>query len=312
MAKDHVRQHFVPECYLERFRFSKGNGLSIYDKALGRPHIQSIDNTCELDCFYDLNDPNLVEYIKKEYPADDSADDIDSKFIEKEFFAHGIESEWKKILEGFDIVTDEYLRTEGLSFDFDEEDKYVIASYIIVQYLRTPSRRNNCMASIEQFKEEIKRKLAPSETSNLKLPFDYMDDTMTHIMLNICNPKLIEALTKLLAEQYWTFHISPEGEFYTSDNPIAIYKHVDDPYRRGAFYTYGSELSFPLTDRLCLTIWEKNYFEDRKCVDGTVQLADDDYISREQLLQYYNAHRIVISKLQDFSIIENVIKKSEQ
>ena len=89
MTKEHVRQHFIPQCYLRNFSENE-KFVFVYSKTnKNKGYPQSIAKTACQDYFYAIPD----KYLNRE-----SSPDIDSNFIEKKVLAENIESLYSKLL----------------------------------------------------------------------------------------------------------------------------------------------------------------------------------------------------------------------
>lgn len=307
---DHVHQHYVPICYLKHFRFSEGKGLYTYDKKLSKDFIQSYDNICQINNFYDINDEQYIDECKKIFRQVGITEDIDNKFVEKNFFAKTIESDYDRILEDLDNQVHEINDVERISnMCFDNDLKKTLAFYIVVQLQRMPEWRENSHRFLDYLLKELNTKLLRNDDEGRFVWKKPINDAILHLEMGYGFGELVDTLKDLLSQQYWTIYISQNDEFYTSDNPVIIDKNVDDVCTRGAFFPYGSELSFPINSRMLLKVWETNYFQDKKVNDTKILLADESFIQYEQLRQYVNAQRIVISRCGDFSIIKRLLQK---
>jgi hypothetical protein len=86
--KKHVRQHFIPVCYLRGF---SGNDktLYVYDKQISKSYCKAIKKIAYADNLY---------RIDKKYLNKGANNPIDENYYETEYFAKNIESEYNRIL----------------------------------------------------------------------------------------------------------------------------------------------------------------------------------------------------------------------
>ena len=72
---------------------------------------------------------------------------------------------------------------------------------------------------------------------------------------------------------------------------------------------YGGELTMPLSPSVSLSIYDSRYFSDKKDLDGCFIDADEKVVNYHNELRYKYATQHVFSYNNDFSLIENVLKR---
>ena len=131
-----------------------------------------------------------------------------------------------------------------------------------------------------------------------------------HANLSYLDNKTLMTFGNAIANNIFVFWISKGNDFYTSDFPIVVSPHVENvrPMYMG-LAQYGGELTIPLSPSLALSIYDREYFKDKECMDGSFVEASDKEVCRQNFLRYMYATQHVFSYKNDFSLIEFVYKQ---
>ena len=89
MSKEHVKQHYIPQCYLKNFSENEKFVFVCSKKNIKKGYPQAISKTACLDYFYAIPE----KYIEKELLPE-----VDSNFIENKILAETVENLYSDLL----------------------------------------------------------------------------------------------------------------------------------------------------------------------------------------------------------------------
>ncbi len=295
--------HYVPKCYLKNFS-SNEKSLWVYNKykTENNIYIQSTANLCCKDNLYAL------EGVCS-----------DKLFIEKNYFAKTIEPSFSKMLNHIIEKGSNYLDDKISCEVLTPDEKYKFARLLSIQWFRTPYQQksindfNKELRSdmITLFQEGMAMETGNENYKNLKIQ-PIINQNIEHAQFGYMNEELLDLYAKALADNYWGFHITPKNSVYTSDFPITVKMHKSGirPTFEG-LACIGSELTYPISKNICLTIWDKEYFKDKNSQDSHfIDMSDPDLI-------HFNINRCAYSNEvycceNDFYILTSVSKFFEK
>ena len=301
--KEHLKHHYIPQCYFRNFANNNGKNIYTYDKIESKTYNSAISSICCIDDFYSI----LPEFINKENP-----NRRDELAIECDYFAEYIEPMYSKVLSWLINRKNECLRDESKNVGLSYEDKVVIAKYIVIQYLRLPHEREQTLEVhddmmkqiIPMFKSLVANIENQPEINDLQIGWE-TDPALLHAQYTFLNDEFANEFAEALANNYWGFLVSEDSAYYTSDFPITVEPHV--PNVRPMFLgltQYGAEMTFPISSEIVISIWDKEYFKDKSENDCKFYLVDKKEERRQNYFRYFYARRQVFSLHNDFSLIE--------
>ena len=306
--KPNTRHHFIPQCYLRHFANTK-RGIYAYDKLNSNNYYASIDKVCCIDDFYKISS----EFLNEEYDCEN-----EQLIIENEYFSKEIEPKFAKVLDWIDKRKNICLADENKNVGLSYRDKLVIAKHIVIQFFRLPDIKyqNQNMSDsiipqmIDLFKEGISMEHNNDIYKNINVKYK-CDPALLHAQSTFLNDELVNHFAAALAENYWSFLVSIDGKIYTSDFPLVVEPHISNatPINLG-LTQYGSELTYPLTKNIVLTIWDKNFFSEKARGDCKFYTISEKEERRQNRFRYYYAKRYVFSFIKDFYLIDSLLKKT--
>lgn len=297
-------QHYVPRFYLEGFQDDSGK-LWCYDKQLDKAYQGSPDSLGGEKFFYD------VPEVEKQLGV--------SQFIENWF--NPLETDaattlkaWRKSL----LTTGEFSPTES--------ERHIMATYLAVQYLRTPRGRQKAeeltllAAKISFFNylgekdPEIANQIQnPIEEIQLSLAKDRRPAAHATILLNI---PLIEELATILLKHIWiVVENKTESSYYTSDHPVVVVPHAGTSVRpKSGLASTGIQVIYPLTPQYSLSLLERNFWKlfapsDRKVHRLQIAKASVEFDNSVQVVQ---SSRFVYSQDSDFTLVKDMCRENPE
>lgn len=265
-------QHYIPQFYLRNFSLDN-KSIVVYDKIQEKVYKSPINKVASERYFYSL----------PENTFDENGEKVDSLFIENDYFANNIEPSFSILIRTILENKEKWIKDHGYQA-LNVNDKYNFAKFIAIQRFRVPSYREELITTrkdimdgiFDLFTEGLSLEnpdldidLSPSDKGFLK-------DSLTpnikldHANLGFRSESLIDTYAQLLAHNYWEFSFIPENDLYTSDRPIAYRIHSREENLTllcGGLANYSSEVTFPISKDILLTIWDKNYFGQKKRQD---------------------------------------------
>lgn len=278
-GEQHKRHHYIPQNYLKNFS-SNEKSVWVYNKQKKDEKIyqQAVANICCKEDFYSL------EGIYS-----------DKLLIEKEFFANNIEPIFSNMLKDIIKKGSKYLEDKIAEVILTPEEKYQFAYLLSIQWFRTPFQRQ----SINYLSQDIISQIIPIFKEGMALETGNENYRKLDIQPNInpileqakvgyMNRELLDLYANALTNNYWEFFITPMNDVYTSDFPITVKMHIPDarPMFEG-LACHGSELTYPISKNICLTIWDREFFSTKKVKDSYfTDMSDRDLI-------HFNTYRYV-------------------
>ena len=275
---ENKKQHYVPQCYLRYFQFSK-NEIYYFSKSSGLYKNKNIGSVCQIADFYTLynsSDPLLIEKL------------LDRKE----------ESMLGLILDNAKKIVKTYNRSSNITFaEFKKFRKDIISRQIVIQYLRTPryreSKIKNDMLSI---KYEINQLLS-SNKSNFKVTEIGLtcDEPEVHSSV-ITSEELIKNLTNELLTGTWELLYSLNADIYTSDEPVCIESFSNIPVSTCETLEYFENVYYPLNPNLAIHIYRGKGTTPDRNDSFQFKILDDTELKKLNLLIKQNARDLVFSK----------------
>ena len=280
MAKDR-KHHFVPVCYLNRFKQDDGH-IHCYSKKRNNEYACGVDVVCELPYFYKITQESWWSTFE----------------IEKDFFCSNVESPLGPMITNIEQSIKSSLANDSsiAKIILNEETRRSIASMIFIQFYRTPRFKNYYEG----------KKLIRQGISSVTHDFtkeEILDPVLVHALSTYLNPHMLKKVVSYLVGGQWVFRYSDEKVFLTSDNPVVwIPLKGPQPER----FTIGNIdeskcfLYYPITPNIVLEIFDKDTKGLPSDFDNLIIRAESERIAGLNLNTIINADDIVI--LQDKDI----------
>lgn len=303
MSKEHVRQHFIPQCYLKNFSENEKFVYVYSKKNIKKGYPQSISKISYLDFFYVIPE----KYIKKELLPE-----IDGNFIEKKILAENIESLYSDLLNKIIHSAAIWITEDGAVEIFDERERDLFAALIAIQYLRMPNIREKYWSAQKKASEErdeivsAMRKAYDNIDCSESLELNHDDDYASVLHSEIfLDEEIIANIQNQIIKKTWVYYVSKEDAVYTSDNPILLKPHLENqtPFYEG-FGMKGVEIIFPVSKNIILTILDEGVFTNSQLDNNKFQLITGKQLRQYNCYQYVWANDEVYSFKNEFKLIE--------
>ena len=308
--KNHVKQHFIPVCYLRGFS-RNDKTLYVYDKQISKSYCKAFEKIGYADNLY---------RIDKKYLKEDSNDPIDENYYETEYFAKNIESEYNRILIDIRRRALEWLTHKNPTFAFSSNvDKDHFAAYVGIQYLRLPWVREMHYSSFQKAQDkrmEIIKAFLISEnpelepSRGLKFKHDERYGAVLHSFL-YTDTRIVNTIQDRLLKKSWAILASTENNLFTSDNPLVVINRLGIEAAAGDLTMRGAQILFPIAGNLAISMWDHDYFDHEKHVLDSFNLITSKEIRTHNLYQYLNARQHVYQAADAFSIIKDVLFEND-
>ena len=303
-----MKQHYIPRCYLKRFSNNE-KSIHTYDKIHCKKYNASLMSVCCESDLYTMSE----KYVKENNEKGDSV--INRLSIETDHFSHSVEPLYAQFLAQIYEIKDEWVTGKDY-YRLHFLEKRELALPIITQYFRMPQIGESMIenyikmehAGIDMLKEILAVQTGNEDYRKLEIDVN-CEKPALHANLSYLDRETLMTFANAIANNIFVFRISKENDFYTSDFPIVVSPHVQNarPMYMG-LAQYGGELTMPLSPSLTVSIYDRNYFKDKKDMDGSCIEADAKEIRRQNFLRYMYATRHVFSYKNDFSLIDFVYK----
>lgn len=306
----HVKQHFVPKCYLKGFSLN-GKNLNVYDKEISKSYGQSFDKICYEENLY---------RIEEKFISTDGNNSLDPNFYEVDFFAKGVEADFDLLLtEVINNAKTWSLHHEAVPF-LTKKQKELFAGYIAIQHLRLPKFRK---MQYDAFKKGNEKRLEiikafvgsqmpgnESELDAIQIQHDEDYSSVVHSWI-YASRQLIDLNQDKLLRKKWAFWVDEENRFCTSDNPVVVRPAPGQPFLPGELGLKGSQILFPISGKIMLSMWDDSDFNNDKYLLDQFQAVDPKDLLLNNYFQYLYADKYIISAKKEFNWIDRILKDND-
>lgn len=190
-----------------------------------------------------------------------------------------------------------------------------IAFQIVIQYFRTPEARKhvvelvNYVRSVVDILIDCDAIIDDVKREQLKVDLAKADNEVLDHCCTCFNPQTIKSIVDMLQNNVWSIYFSVGECFVTSDSPIIIEREI--PTQNCDFFSLNlpsTNITFPLTSRILVRIWDREYYKQLESFDRMVRFVDDEFVRVENLRQYVWARNQVVSSI-DYSDLYRKLKE---
>lgn len=305
----HVKQHFVPKSYLKGFSLN-GKNLNVYDKKVSKAYGQSFDKICYKEYLY---------LIHEKFISIQENEIFDQNFYEVDFFAKGVETDYKLLLaEVINNAKAWSLNEQNVPF-FTRKQKELFAAYIAVQHFRLPKFRK---MYYDAFKKTHEKRLEiikafvgnqmpgnQTELDNIQIQHDADYGSLVHSWI-YSSQELIDSNQDKLLRKKWAYLVDADNSICTSDNPIVVRPVQGQAFLSGELGLKGAQILFPISGNILLAMWDDKEFDDDKYFLDQFQVVDPKDVKLNNYLQYLYADKYIISAKKEFDWVEIILKNN--
>lgn len=285
-GEPHKKHHYVPQTYLKQFAHTNGKvdnptySLNACNRKAAKPFKVNVEDICQIPHFYRISEKYLTE---------NPQDNLNPLSLEVEHFAENVEANFTSILEEILRRKERCVQFGTDTFPMLENDKYLLAEQIIIQFLRHPKVRKSDLDLFDDFYPRMLRLFQEGLAIELNNPGIAelqigikKDDAVLHAKHTYLNDEILTSFTNDLSKNLWTFVYSPENLFMTSDNPVVCVQQFPNerPLNLG-LNQKGAIKFFAIFPDLLLIMMDEKITPGVDCKFG---LATDDCIKA-----YHNA-----------------------
>jgi len=303
---EYRKHHYIPECYLANFT-EDGKGIWVYDKMNHKAFQQSISNIFYSKDFYRIKEDDIPDNLKCK---------VNPLSLEKDFFAEEIESNYNTFLKSLIQIIDELIEKDIRNVCLSEEDIHATALFLVLQFLRTPKAReviidnhNDTMQQIIKALDGIRPQNDFAKTMKLQAEIEASIDyppIFLHASRSFANDLVVKKFTEDLVNNIWQIYVSPSGYFYSSDNPIIIERtNSNTEYIDMGLNSYGVVVTFPLTKKIMVRIYERRAFNDMlKQINKQIVFVDNYFVKSENKKCCLWADKYIVSPINNFAEVD--------
>lgn len=307
-------QHYVPQFLLKNFAHKK-NKVHVFEKNTDRQFIANTKNIASENGFYNFElGPNNLPYTleKSLSRLEEKASNIIKSIIEKKSLAH-----------------------------LSEEQRFNLAYFVAVQFVRTRDFREHFKDSCRQFREVVSERFGEALDPNFQ---DATQALETEGALKRYTAESLmgvkDELLPYFLDKHWTLYEAPKGDFfYIGDNPVTRFNIL--PNRHGGsnigLALKGIEIYLPISSKLSLALHCPELLQDLNekvmtlnnstitsdRLDNSTELlsklfsGDAVYVEPEQVihlnsLQVIFSNRYIFSAKNDFELATQMISDNAE
>lgn len=265
------KQHYVPKVYLKNF-CERGKIINVFDKEQLSKRKNNINDIASKNYFHDI----------------ESNPEDEDQFFEKllgEFecqYGKTYNNLLSKLNPIIEIINNDNFNQ--LSFDLDFETQQTLATFFVLQNLRTDHRRKEMTQIFQHLVEVIDKTKTPDFDEHFKIKVNEDKFAPFHITMILDN---LEKLSAYLIHQKWLFCINvSDRPLYTSDNPAVLDRKFCAKDGRGkGFISQGINFYLPINSKITLLIAEKSFFEANKV---SLNISNNILLMNESSVIYAN------------------------
>lgn len=325
---DTKKEHYVPQCYLQNF-VNENERIQVFDKVLLQERSQLTSEVAMENYFYDIDLNSLLKQTNEEKVKIDIMKMVgvndwnelepifsNKKYIEQKYLCP-IESVYSQLLK--EIIAKSYngnLWVIQNCFAFSQIEKDLMSVFIALQSIRTKAFRETIGETIEKLYQILPSKLQKDKKFDLpkdiviKANKDFVKLQHSSMLLN--HETLLEC-GEILNQHIWVMYINQTDlPFYTSDTPVFTVPHKFDKYMSyGGFNSQGVEVVFPISPKLMIAMYERNYHSILIPLENKyIPITDKSKVEAYNGLQVAQSYRCIYSSKNDFEIAKKLCEEN--
>ena len=312
-GKEHKKkkQHYVPQCYLERWAMPGTHQINVYDKDKQKPRVNNIEDVAQERFFYDINFQKVLSDEEKTLSGlteEELVDLSDNQYYEN-FFSDRVEGRLaillRKIISKAEQTT---VRNQINSHFISVWSKSAFSYQLALQHIRTKATRN-AITETSDLLQQMLKDMNASERTIESIQVSKDSSKLIHGQM-LGDRKEIRKSAERFNDFVWVLGINKTNvKLFTSDRPICTIPHIQKPFiSMAGIMSEGVEVFYPISPDIILIMFDRKYHTnarkyDRRCID----------IQNVDTIEYYNSicvsqsERCVFSQTDDFSLIDRML-----
>jgi uncharacterized protein DUF4238 len=218
-------QHYVPQCYLERFTSDRGQ-VFVFDKVERRSYATNVRNAASETYFYDFSAgiQKEVEDWLADLPESELSPDLRTLLRDPQLVEHSL----SKMEEGFASTLDEVVQTVDATGEFTYDQRMRLAYFVTRQLLRGPEFRKRHLERAEKTMDAISQtlvamKFGEDAVGRVRVTLNTGYATYEHARM-MYDKEFIQRHIEVLLSHIWHIGVSTVPQpLYTSDTPVTVW-----------------------------------------------------------------------------------------
>jgi hypothetical protein len=279
------KQHYVPQFYLRRFTHD-GSHLYVYDKFAGRSFPSRVEDVASENCFYDET-------------AASPQSSLGSGPQEVEQRLAALETKTSAALKAL---------IEGVEKDalIDPATKRDVALLMAAQVFRTRETRTAALQLQQKAREALRGEQLASELEAWLADSERPEVAAEVQRMLLLNASMLDHVADVLLSHIWVAFVNDTAEpLWASDHPVVPTAQIRDPLRgTSGLGSPGIEVSFPLSSKLSLVMYERTVFGMLSPLDGMVRTLLPENVTYHNSGQVAQSYRQLYSPSGAFGLAE--------
>lgn len=305
------KQHYVPQCYLERWAMPGTYQVNVYDKNKQEPRVNNIEDVAQERFFYDINFQKALSGEEKSLSGftEEELEELSSNQYYENFFSDRVEGRLAILLRQIISKVARITARNQKNIHFISAWSKAAFSYqLALQHIRTKATRN-AISEMSELLQQMLKDMNASDRAINSIQVTKDSSKLIHGQM-LGDRKEIRRSAERFNDFIWILGINKtNAKLFTSDRPICTIPHVQKQFvSMAGIMSEGVELFYPISPDIILIMFDRSYHKnarklDRHCVD--IQSVDT--------IDYYNSicvsqsERCVFSQTDDFSLIDRML-----
>lgn len=318
MEQKTKKQHYVPQMYLKLWGITGENQIHVYDKELEKARINNIEDVASQRYFYDVNPNHIfsgktIEELKKlglEWETEEKSQGLEYAFaeeIEKPFSGF-----LRELISNANSATPWHINNCYFVFPDEKAD---FSAYLAFQFMRTKRVRDSVLDAADCLSQAMEEMKFP-ESGRERYLISKEKAKELHVQMLVDAKNMAEVAAQF-CKLTWMLGLNRTKKlFYTTDNPIATYGHLKQPYTymsMNGLSSKGVEVFFPLSPNIILIMVDGSYHTELRSRERRyIEITNTKNVDFYNSLLSMEANRFVFSKDGDFSLLDEMKKREPQ
>lgn len=323
-----INQHYVPQFYLNNFSHNNKKGkksIDVFDIDLNKIlRNQRIENVAFEKYFYDIDLEKYLNnisglrlllikvYLKIKFGLRFKISQFKNLNTIENILAT-VESNTSPIFTKIIEKSETYTKWERENcFLINEDEKLKIATFLAVQFLRTPKIRQSFQEANTVLKAQIIQEFHYRDTGEIidlnELIEEINSEDIKNQHLNSIFTENTKKIVDIFNKHSWVFYKNNTNvDFITSDSPISTKATKDETLMSyGGINSPGVMIIFPITKKLILVMYENelNMNQENKKL---IMCNDSDRIEAHNIVTFLNCHRFLYGNKKEFDKLNEYV-----